>query len=660
MKKNNSLDKVEKKESEDLVNEVDEELNEDRDKELLRKVEIEYRLAKSAADSKLEESLKRLKLYNNQKRDKKKVGDPLLFSVMQTVVAALYDDTLSVEFVGRSPGDEDSGDNLTHMARYDHEIMEKAQLDYFWIWDACFFGKGFVKLFEFDKDEKSPVPELIDPMAFLIDPSAKSINGVANRGAARFLGWEALTTKYELESNLKYKNLEKLKQGVDRQSLVYKARDQRNEAAGLTTPSTDTIGESEELSILKWFTVFEGKRIYVEVDAKFNAVIFESLVYDPKRKNEKENGLGLDRWPVVQRSVYPVSHEFYGTSIPDIVEDKQRMRAILQNLAIAGLKTNVYPHYLFDPTAIKNRADLQPGFNKFTPVKPGMVNNAVAPLRKDRVDLQLYANIMLGLDESVQKATATPDMQQGALSNEQRTLGELNLVASKVDVRHSLTSKVFGWSEREFWKLWYQNYKVFFDKGMGEKIVRISGVLGRPYRPITSDSIKLEADPDIKIEAKSTSEYKKMKKMQGFSNVLSIALKVPDTNMRYAIKKLAELSGMDSVEVDMLLPPNIDELRAEEENRRLNADLEIEAPAQYDNHQEHLLVHASLNDTPEAKAHIEAHKEAMRLKKDDPSLFPQDQQQQPGQPGQAQGQQAAPDQNFSEPKPSQLANQFPQ
>ncbi|SCB55045.1 hypothetical protein GA0061098_103419 [Bradyrhizobium shewense] len=39
--------------------------------------------------------LKRLKLYNNQARDESKVGAPLLFTVFQTVFAALYDDRLS-------------------------------------------------------------------------------------------------------------------------------------------------------------------------------------------------------------------------------------------------------------------------------------------------------------------------------------------------------------------------------------------------------------------------------------------------------------------------------------------------------------------------------------------------------------------------------------
>jgi len=41
-----------------------------------------------------------------------------------------------------------------------------------------------------------------------------------------------------------------------------------------------------------------------------------------------------------------------------------------------------------------------------------------------------------------QKATATPDIQQGANSEEKRTATELNLQSAKVDTRYSLSAKI--------------------------------------------------------------------------------------------------------------------------------------------------------------------------------------------------------------------------
>jgi len=74
---------------------------------------------------KLDEWAVRLKLYNNQKRDKETIGDPLLFTIHQTVLASLYSDRLGVDFLGREAGDEETAENLNAMAEYDYDEMEK-------------------------------------------------------------------------------------------------------------------------------------------------------------------------------------------------------------------------------------------------------------------------------------------------------------------------------------------------------------------------------------------------------------------------------------------------------------------------------------------------------------------------------------------------------
>ena len=54
------------------------------------------------------------------------------------------------------------------------------------------------------------------------------------------------------------------------------------------------------------------------------------------------------------------------------------------------------------------------------------------------------------LDVSAQKATATPDIQQGTIGTDKRILHELNIINQK-DTRYSLSAKVFfGWSEKRF------------------------------------------------------------------------------------------------------------------------------------------------------------------------------------------------------------------
>ena len=170
-------------------------------KKLVRQIEEEYQIAWPYTQAKREEGLRRLKLYNNQKRDQSKVGDPLLFTVFQTVFAGLYDDRLSVNWAPREEGDEEIAENLTALAEYDYDLMEKDQVDYEWDWDTCFFGRGLLLLNDFDKSDKvmAPVAEVLDPMTFIRDPRASSVNGNQRGfGAARFFGFEFGLTKSEM------------------------------------------------------------------------------------------------------------------------------------------------------------------------------------------------------------------------------------------------------------------------------------------------------------------------------------------------------------------------------------------------------------------------------------------------------------------------------
>ena len=153
---------------------------------LIDQVTAEYDIAHRYMKPKWDEWALRLKLYNNQKRDKEAIGDPLLFTIHQTVLASLYEDRLTVEFGGRETGDEDTAENLTLVAEFDYDEMEKDQLDYDWDWDTLFFGRGLMLNMEFDRDIKAPMPEVIDPMTFLRDPNAKSVQGDRKgRGAIR-------------------------------------------------------------------------------------------------------------------------------------------------------------------------------------------------------------------------------------------------------------------------------------------------------------------------------------------------------------------------------------------------------------------------------------------------------------------------------------------
>lgn len=600
---------------------------------LAKQCQAEYDLAWKHQKPKKDEAEARLKLYNNQKRDKKAVGDTTLFTIMQTVIASLYVDRLDALWEGREQGDEEVAENLNALAKYDYDEMEKDVSDYEWIWDTAFFGRGLLSFYQYIRDPEKgiylPVPQVLDPITFLRDPRATSVNGDRfNRGAARFFGGEVKMTKKAINDHphtFSDLNFEEIKFGSGTQSILQDAIEARTEAQGLQTVKEELLGVNAEYDITEWNTHFGSEGVVKKVKVW--------LANDRKMVIGFEELKG-DNWPVIDRPLYPTSHDWDGTSIPDLVEDKQRARAVAQNLGLNAMKADLYPMYVYDSNRVTNRKDLHFNFNKFIPIdsKNQSVGDAIVPLIKARPNMNLLDFIYGSLDVSAQKATATPELQQGAMSEEKRTLGEINIIASKVDTRYSLAAKIFGWSEKRFWRQWYNIYKEHFAEEIDEKVLRLVGAFGPKWRPLRrTDIITKKLDPDVRIESRILSRAKQLEERQALTTYFTLALQEPTSNRRWGLKKLAKLNGLEKDEVDRLFPPTIDEREAEKENDLLNKDQPVPVLREQD-HNTHNEVHAKANDTKAAKAHIETHNKALMIRRTNPEFFPEQPQETAFQP----------------------------
>jgi len=579
-------------------------------KSLIDQVEAEYQLAWWFMKPKLDEWAVRLKIYNNQKRDKDTIGDPLLFTIHQTVLASLYSDRLGVDFLGREAGDEEVAENLNAMAEFDYDEMEKDILDYEWDWDASFFGRGLLLNFEFDRKLKCPAPEVIDPMTWLRDPRATSVNGDRKgRGAMKFGGREIRLSKNDIEKAGIYFNYKDLKPDTgDIRSLIDANVQARITAQGLGdfTKFEKLVGDNADYRALEWFTHWKGKKVIV-------------TLADNRKRVIRYTEIGSDLFPIIDRPIYPISHDWDGVSIPDLVEDKQRARSIIQNLGLKGVYLGLHPTYLYNTNLIKNRGNLNIDFNKHIPVD-GNPANAIVPVQRQSIKQEVQWILEI-LDTAAQRATATPDIQQGIQSEKRRTATETNLISAKVDTRYSLSAKIFGWSEKRFWQQWYRLYKEHFEKDIDEKVVRIVGAMGAKWRPLTRENIIANTDPDIKIESKVISEATKFNDLQKYRLFIKdiISIDPQNSNIRFALRKIGRLSGFTKEEVEQILPPNVDEMNAETENDSLNKD-KITPVEVVDDDFIHMEVHNKAADTPAKFAHIEAHKRAMMLKRVNPEL----------------------------------------
>ena len=295
---------------------------------LAKQIQAEYKLGWSHQQPKIVEWNLRLKLYNNQKRDKKAVGDTTLFTIFQTVLASLYVDRLTSDFGGKEEGDEETAENLIAIAKQDYVDMEKDETDFDWIWDTLFCGRGLLALHEWERDADNkiflPVPENIDFLSFLKDPRAKSVNGNRmGRGAARFFGRPIKMTKDDIKTHphIFYNDFRSIKIGGGTRDLLQKAQEARDVAQGRQNQRMKdelALGVNAEYDVLEWYT-------HCEVKGKIEKVKVWLV-------NERSKVIGLQvlkskakriLWPIIVRPLYPTSLVWDGTSIPVLNEDKQ-------------------------------------------------------------------------------------------------------------------------------------------------------------------------------------------------------------------------------------------------------------------------------------------------------------------------------------------------
>lgn len=557
----------------------------------------------------------RLKLYNNQKRDKDSVGDTTLFSIFQTVLASLYDDRLAVTFSPREIGDDEIAENLDLVADYDYDIMEKDVIDYEWDFETAFFGRGLLCVMDFDEATLTPSPYVWNRMVTVRDPEANSVNGDrAGRGSSRFLYREIRMTKEQLRESGEYFDFDDVKANTarnDTKSPLDQYMRDTADAGGLggLQKFANVDGENATLRLREGFTRWNGKLCFV-------------TLADNGKKVIRYQELERKTIPIVDRVLFPIPNTFDPPTIPDLVEDKQRARAVALNLSLKTVKANLHPMYLFDKNKIDERQDFNFAFNKFIPVD-GNPTGAAVPMQKANISNDV-SFIMNTLDQSAQQATGTPDIKQGRNPQGDTTATRDALVSQGSDSRYSLAARIFGWSERRFWQEYYNHLKENMEQGVHEKMVHVVGALGAAWRPFSKKDLVVDtdhADPNIKIESKSVADARRFNEAQLFRDYMKLAAADPTAQIRSGMRHYGKLIGMKQDLVEQIYPPTIDELRAEEENKMIIDSKKALVMAE-DDHYLHLQIHNKLPDSPYKLAHMNAHKKALIIQKMNPELVP--------------------------------------
>lgn len=580
---------------------------------VLIQIKNEIKQSRDYVKSKRIEFRDRLKLYNNQRKQRDKIGDTSIYNIMNIMLAVYYMDQMQVSFKGREISDISAASNIENTAKFDYEEMDCEIIDYMTQWDRLFFGVGLRVLDGWDNNRKTPLAKSMDALCWLPDPAGYQV--VKN---FRWSGFEVEYSEDEMTEEAGFFNFELLKRLSQNNSdneyeQSNQARQEAQNLDGTDYQKAATDGGISVYNMVDLYTKLKGDdgitRKYLITTDDAVTEIFRCEELEPVTIEEKKD-LSLVPFPFTLNYYSPTRNDPFGVSVPDLVEDKQRAKSVLKNLRIASRKADLYPMYLYNRDKILNRRDLDFAFNKFIAVRGDVDSGVVQPLNKVNNKQGEILNDEQSLDRDVEISTGADKVTQGVMASQDRTLGEVEQVQANANLRFMLGSRINAWGEKRFWKLWLRQYRgnlIDSDK----KTIRIQSAWGDNFQTILQKDFITKQDPDIKIGSKLEMEQQRLRDRVAFAAIMPIINQdptKPTVSKRFAERHLLRLYNLPPDQIAILSPETPDEMRSKMENELLNNNEKVEVRADIEDHLSHILIHGQGEKTPANFQHIQAHK----------------------------------------------------
>lgn len=574
---------------------------------LVQQIQTNYIESMQFLEQRKQRQVQQLVLLNNLQRGDQNIASTLLLTLFNRVLSSLYDDKMQVKFLPSQGINQDQLNAFNVLAQSDYQEMGKARLDYDWVWDTLFFGRGFVETIRFDKKRKIMVPHVINPLVFGYDPYFEDPQ------QWRYY-WKWITkSKYEIDRLIKsgkitdIQKAEDIPSGVEPKLWEYKQR--RDAATQAVEPSAEPAA-NDVYQILEYFGYDEdGKKCVYWTDKHFARILMkEVLEFDDL---EHEDGTTGSKWPIVVKESFRIPHASVPFSIADILEDKHRAESVLLNLMFITAKDKANPVYLYNPDQVKDISQFfSRQINQHIPIE-GDPLSAVAPLNtKDPMDAGLI-NFMTAMRQQANDPVGTGvSMEPG--QGGQETATEAAIDQQLNDMAQSLQSKVLQFGEAEFWSMWFHRYAKYGPE-LESKMANIVGVNGVNTSEIDFKDFQTDYPPGILVFSAKEAEYKNLVKrrdmMQLYPNLMQSM--DPDGFRNFNKHVFFPLMLEDPSLIDVMFPKTPEEMKAEEENEQLKRD-EMPQVSETDDHMAHLYIHRMVQPKTWATwFHIAEHEEML-------------------------------------------------
>ena len=531
------------------------------------------------------------------------------------LLSALYDDKLQVKFLPSQGILQKQLNSYNALAKSDYLEMDKAKLDYDWIWDCLFFGRGYMETLRFNKKRKLMEPAVINPLMFGYDPYFDNVQDW------RYY-WKWITkTKWELEKLIKakvitgIKDVKEIPTGIDTYLWDYKIK--RDQAKKGIAQATDTqIGDV--FQILEFYGYDKnGDKTVVWIDRDFTKILFKQKL-DLKDGDEivAPDGQTIEtgsKWPIVIKEAYREPHSSITFSVADLLEDKHRAKSVLINLAFIAAKDRANPIYGYNPDKVR---DVTQFFNRQINQHIPMDDETAAwPLNTEDPMSQGLINFITMLQQEANAPIGTGMALQPEQGG-QETATEIAIEQQLNDIAQSLLSKVIQFGEQEFWSHWFHRYKKY-GKELGSKMANIVGVKDIKTEEINLKDFQSDYPPGVLVYSAKEAEFKELVLRRDLITLYPQLVPTlgPDGMRNFNKHVFFPKFLQDPSLVDIMFPDTIDEMKAQQENEQLSKNKYPEV-LETDDHLAHIYTHYSvMPKTVSMWFHIAEHESMLQKQK---------------------------------------------
>jgi len=479
----------------------------------------------------------RLDKYVDQNKDDEKIGVNTVYATMNLWLAIRYTDETSVVIKPRKFGDEEYADNLTSLASFDFDEMNRKVKGYQMDWDEQFFWCSLEKNRGRDNIRQVIETSIEDPLTWIPDPYSDHLTD------PRFHYFEVEMLKSSMNKEAWFDE-----EAVDNLTAwwienINTNKTYKNEASGLNDVVED-ISEDFYISVYDWIR-YEWKDLYiVTVDSKMQSILRKEKI-EPVTKEEKK------LWVSIHTQVNvtwfsPKRNDPVWVSLLDLIVDKQKANSILMNLRLIDAKFSTFGQTnLVNTDIVKNTTEL---LKPSTNTKWIWVNawnqslaNAVYPVPRQSIMQDSYT-VSAELAQQIQLDTWISDNSLW-IAEKGLTLWQAQQVQSNANIRLALWISITNWGEERFWKfMWLRGYEEYFDKSE-TKFIRVANWFDSTPVEFRRDDFLWIESPEIKIESKKKAEQDREKEKVSFLTMMPYFLEDPTTPkvikniaLRYAMK----------------------------------------------------------------------------------------------------------------------------